>query len=103
MKRAAERWYVATGDEGWTYLDAHDLRRTQGGHLPWDCGVLLVVAMSRGDWEDWPTFRDSYLGEMSPAVAERERGKISFASGGRKEDSDPGPVFCLTVETAPPY
>lgn len=28
VKRAGERRYAATGDEGWTYLDVHDLRRT---------------------------------------------------------------------------
>jgi hypothetical protein len=36
--------------------------------------------MSFGGWEDWETFRDHYLGEMSPAAAERERGKISYTS-----------------------
>ena len=103
VKRAAERRYADTGDEGWTYLDVHDLRRTWGGHLLWDCGVLPAVVMSWGGWEDWPTFRESYLGEMSPAAAERERGKISYVSGGRREDSDNGPVFNPTVETASPY
>ena len=59
--------------------------------------------MSWGGWEDWPTFRDSYLGEMSPAAAEREREKISFVSGGRGEESDSDRVFRPTVETASPY
>ncbi|MDB2283489.1 site-specific integrase [Halorubrum ezzemoulense] len=103
VKRAGERRYAATGDEGWTFLDVHDLRRTWGGHLLWDCGVLPAVVMSWGGWEDWPTFRDSYLGEMSPATAERERGKISYVSGGRGGESDSGPVFRPTVETASPY
>jgi hypothetical protein len=40
---------------------------------------------------------------MSPAAAEREREKISFVSGGRDRDADPGPVFRPTVETASPY
>ncbi|OYR59495.1 hypothetical protein DJ83_12720 [Halorubrum ezzemoulense] len=48
VKRAGERRYAATGDEGWTYLDVHDLRRTWGGHLLWDCGVLPGVVMSWG-------------------------------------------------------
>ena len=103
VKRAAERRYAETGDEGWTYLDVHDLRRTWGGHLLWDCGVLPAVVMSWGGWEDWPTFRNHYLGEMSPAAAEREREKITYVSGGREQESDAGPVFRPTVGTASPY
>ncbi|TKX86961.1 site-specific integrase [Halorubrum sp. SS5] len=103
VKRAGERRYAATGDEGWTFIDVHDLRRTWGGHLLWDCGVLPAVVMSWGGWEDWETFRNHYLGEMSPAAAERERGKISYVSGGRRDESDSGPVFRPTVETASPY
>ena len=103
VKRAAERRYAATGDEGWSYLDVHDLRRTWGGHLLWDCGVLPAVVMSWGGWEDWPTFRDSYLGEMSPAAAERERGKISFVSGRSTTDGDFSPVFQPQVQSSSLY
>ena len=93
VKRAAQSSYAATGDEGWTYLDVHDLRRTWGGHLLWDCGVLPAVVMSWGGWEDWQTFRNHYLGEMSPAAAEREREKISFVSGRVDVGSDSYPIF----------
>ena len=103
VKRAAQALQTETGDKGWSYLDVHDLRRTWGGHLLWDCGVLPAVVMSWGGWEDWATFRDSYLGEMSPAAAERERGKISYVPGDKGENSDSGPVFRPTVETASPY
>ena len=103
VKRAGERRYAGTGDEGWTYLDVHDLRRTWGGHLLWDCGVLPAVVMSWGGWEDWETFRNHYLGEMSPAAAEREREKISFVSGRTESSSDFGPVFEPTVQQRSPY
>lgn len=103
VKRAGERRYAATGDEGWTFLDVHDLRRTWGGHLLWDCGVLPAVVMSWGGWEDWETFRNHYLGEMSPAAAEREREKISFVSGNVEAESDSGPVFEPTVQARSPY
>ena len=103
VKRTAQSLQAKTGDKGWSYLDVHDLRRTWGGHLLWDCGVLPAVVMSWGGWEDWETFRNHYLGEMSPAAAEREREKISFVSGGREQGADSGPVFRPTVETAPPY
>lgn len=103
VKRAAEARYASTGDEGWTYLDVHDLRRTWGGHLLWDCGVLPAVVMSWGGWEDWETFRDHYLGEMSPAAAEREREKLSFVSGSRDTDDDFGPVFRPQAQSSSPY
>ena len=103
VKRAGERRYAATGDEGWTFLDVHDLRRTWGGHLLWDCGVLPAVVMSFGGWEDWETFRDHYLGEMSPAAAERERKKISYVSGGVESGRDAVPVFEPTVQSNTPY
>jgi integrase len=103
VKRAGERRYAATGDEGWTFLDVHDLRRTWGGHLLWDCGVLPAVVMSWGGWEDWETFRNHYLGEMSPAAAEREREKISFVSGDTESGPDAGPVFEPTVQSRSPY
>ncbi|TKX42584.1 site-specific integrase [Halorubrum sp. SD690R] len=103
VKRAGERRYAATGDEGWTYLDVHDLRRTWGGHLLWDCGVLPAVVMSWGGWEDWETFRNHYLGEMSPAAAEREREKISFVSGNVESDPGADPVFEPTVQSRSLY
>lgn len=59
--------------------------------------------MSFGGWEDWNTFRDHYLGEMSPAAAERERKKISYVSGNVESDPDAGPVFEPTVQAQSPY
>jgi len=103
VKRAGERRYASTSDEGWTYLDVHDLRRTWGGHLLWDCGVLPAVVMSWGGWEDWETFRNHYLGEMSPAAAEREREKISFVSGGNELGTDPTPIFQPQTQSSSPY
>lgn len=103
VKRSAQARYAETGDEGWTYLDVHDLRRTWGGHLLWDCGVLPAVVMSWGGWEDWETFRNHYLGEMSPAAAEREREKISFVSGNPDVGSGSSPVFQPQAQSSSPY
>ena len=103
MKRAGERRYAATGDEGWTYLDVHDLRQTWGGHLLWDCGVLPAVVMSFSGWEDWETFRNHYLGEMSPTAAERERKKISYVTGDVEPDPSADPVFEPTVQSPSLY
>lgn len=97
VKRAAEKCAAETGDPGWQYLTPHDLRRTWGGHLLWDKGVLPAVVMNWGGWEDWQTFRDHYLGEMSPAAADRERGKVYG-------ETDPAPpVFEPTVDLGSGY
>lgn len=98
VKRAAETCWAETNDPGWQFLTPHDLRRTWGGHLLWDCGVLPAVVMSWGGWDDWSTFKDHYLGEMSPAAAERERSKI-FSPSGENE----GPVFQPTVDMGRNY
>ena len=103
VKRAGERRYAATGDEGWTLLDVHDLRRTWGVHLLWNCGALPAVVMSWGGWEDWETFRNHYLGGMSPIAAEREREKISFVSGNVESDPGADPVFEPTVQSRSLY
>lgn len=103
MKRAAQSHYAVTGDEGWTYLDVHDLRRTWGGHLLWDCCVLPAVVMSWGGWEDWETFRNHYLGEMSPVAVEREREKISFVSGSADIGSESNPLFQPQAQSSNPY
>jgi len=103
VKRAGERRYAATGDEGWTLLDVHDLRRTWGVHLLWNCGALPAVVMSWGGWEDWETFRSHYLGMMSPAAAEREREKISFVPGTVESDPGADQVFEPTVQSRSLY
>jgi integrase len=84
LRRSAEQLEEETGDRGWSFLDVHDLRRSWGAIMLWDAGVLPAVVMSWGGWEDWPTFRDTYMGEMSPRAAARERAK---AFGGGASDA----------------
>lgn len=81
VKDAAAELEVATGDSGWAYLDVHDLRRSWGGHLLWNCGVLPTVVMEFGGWDDWQTFADHYMGEITPEAQQRERAKIDYAGG----------------------
>lgn len=95
VKKAAGKCLDETNDPGWQHLSPHDLRRTWGGHLLWDRGVLPAVVMNWGGWEDWKTFRDHYLGEMSPAAADRERAKVYG------ESEPPEPIFEPTVELTP--
>ncbi|WIV66572.1 site-specific integrase [Natrialbaceae archaeon AArc-T1-2] len=88
VKRAAERCYAETGDEGWLYVDYHDLRRTWGTHLL-EQGVLPSVVMTWGGWTDWETFLRHYLGEFSPEALKRERSKVDYLEGDSSVVNDP--------------
>ncbi len=86
VRRAAERLQAETGDRGWQFLDVHDLRRSWGGHLLWNCGLSPMVVMEFGGWSDWHTFAKHYMGEITPEAQQRERNKIDYLGGDRAED-----------------
>lgn len=88
VQRASERMYADTGDKGWTYLDFHDLRRTWGTYLVGQ-GVIPGLIMQWGGWEDWETFKNNYLGEMSPEVDRREQQKVPWLADGQVDLADP--------------
>lgn len=88
VRRAAERRQAASGDEGWSFLDVHDLRRTWGTYLVGQ-GVIPGYIMQIGGWEDWETFRRHYIGELSPEVEKREMQKVPWLANGDVELSDP--------------
>lgn len=85
VQNAAEELQDETGDEGWGYLDVHDLRRSWGGHLLWNCGVLPTVVMEFGGWSDWETFAEHYMGEITPEAQQREREKVFGGREGEEE------------------
>lgn len=89
VRRAAASLEAQREDEGWQYLDVHDLRRSWGGHLLWNCGVLPTVVMEFGGWEDWDTFATHYMGQITPEAAQRERAKIDYMGGDPAEDTTP--------------
>ena len=103
VKRAADRLYAETEDEGWQYLDVHDLRRSWGGHLLWNCGVSPMSVMQFGGWSDWETFEDHYMGEMTPEAMDRERSKIDYMGGEPEKDeivyTPQSPAAKATYET----
>lgn len=88
LDRATDRLEEKTGDEGWSRVDVHDLRRSWATHILAE-GVLPSVTMDWGGWHDWETFRKHYLGEFSPRVLERERQKVDFLADGDAIDADP--------------
>lgn len=86
LRKAADEMQAQTGDSGWQYLDVHDLRRSWGGHLLWNCGVSPMSVMQFGGWSDWSTFEKHYMGEMTPEAMDRERGKIDFMGGEPRQE-----------------
>jgi integrase len=79
--RTVRRWVTSRadkmdGDEGWSYLSAHDLRRSWGTLLVEDVEPGLV--MEWGGWESWETFRDAYLGVYSPRAQREAREQVEW-------------------------
>ena len=75
VRRAREALNAETGDEGWQYLTAHDLRRTWGT-LAIEAGVLPTVVMQAGGWDDFRTFQKHYMGVHGDRIIAREAAKV---------------------------
>jgi hypothetical protein len=71
-----ERLAADTGDEGWTSVEPHDLRRTWGTLLVDEAEPGLV--MEWGSREDWETFREVYLGTYSTKAKIRARENVDW-------------------------
>jgi len=77
VRKAADKCYEETGDEGWEHLGFHDLRRTWATSLAsQDVDALLVCDW--GGWNDLETFLDHYRGTYSPEAQQRERQKVEW-------------------------
>jgi len=84
VRRARERCYAETGDDGWQFVGPHDLRRTYGVRVL-ESGVLPSVVMEWMGISDYETFRDHYLAEFSPQAIRRQRGRVPWLSEGGEE------------------
>lgn len=103
VRKAADKLQAETGDRGWQFLDVHDLRRSWGGHLLWNCGVYPPVVREFGGWEDWETFEEHYMGQMTPEARDRERQKIDYVGGDPEPDEilfEPGSKSAKQVYNA---
>lgn len=78
-RRTIQRWvasageYVAseTGNSNWEHVTPHDLRRSWAMVLL-DSGTGPTVVMELGGWENYKTFKESYLGHHSDATIAKE-------------------------------
>lgn len=86
-KRTIRRWVTTTaaklqeetGDVGWQYLGAHDLRRTWATALS-DADVDPLLVIDWGGWNDLETFLEHDKGAFSPDAHRRERRKVDWLS-----------------------
>lgn len=77
VSRAGDRLADRTGDDGWTYLTPHDLRRTWATLLAADDVDPLLVC-DWGGWDDLEVFLEHYRGSYSPEVQRRELQKVEW-------------------------
>jgi integrase len=94
VKRSAGEMESKTGDEGWSFLRPHDLRRTWASWCIYERGVVPAVVFAWGGWSDWKTFKDHYLGVLSPEAARRERNR---AYGSLEPDREVQELYQGTV------
>lgn len=99
VRKAVDELKTETGDEGWDYVDVHDLRRTWGTTLL-EQGVLPSVVMAWGGWRDWDTFREHYLGEFSPEAIKRERAKVDFLASDRYQEKDDPQLTTVSAQSS---
>jgi|APHM01.1.fsa_nt_gi Phage integrase family. len=76
VTRAADARYEQTDEIGWSYVSAHDLRRSWGTLLA--AGIDPMLVMEYGGWENFSTFRESYLNIHDPQYQKSQREKIDW-------------------------
>ncbi|WP_310926016.1 tyrosine-type recombinase/integrase [Halogeometricum salsisoli] len=74
---AAEIVREETGDDGWSYLAFHDLRRTWATALA-SADVDPLLVCDWGGWNDLNTFLEHYRGSHAPEAQRREREKVNW-------------------------
>lgn len=77
MSRATSNLLDETGDDGWTFVGMHDLRRTWATSLR-SADVDAMVVCDWGGWDDLQTFLDHYRGTHTPEAQLREREKVEW-------------------------
>jgi len=66
-----------TGEDLWTYVTMHDLRRTWATSLK-GAEVDAMLVCDWGGWSDLDTFLDHYRGKFSPEAQRKQREKVNW-------------------------
>lgn len=73
--RASEHMATVTGDSDWQEVGSHDLRRSWAMALL-DDDVNAITVMELGGWENYTTFREHYLSNLSDETIARQVGPV---------------------------
>lgn len=82
--RSFRRWatnaagQLVDDDEGWSYPEPHDLRCTWGTLLTTEHEVEPGLVMEWGEWDNWETFREYYLGAYSLDAQQKQMDKVDW-------------------------
>jgi len=74
---AADVMFRSTGEIGWSYVSAHDLRRSWATLLI-QAEVEPLLVMEWGGWSDYEVFRDHYMSIHDPDFQAAEREKVDW-------------------------
>jgi Site-specific recombinase XerD len=77
VEKFAGEMFLETEDVGWTYVSAHDLRRSWATMLI-QAEVEPLLVMEYGGWSSWEVFRDHYMDIHSPDFQRQEREKVPW-------------------------
>jgi len=77
VERAAGEMFAKTEEVGWTYVSAHDLRRSWATMLI-QAEVEPLLVMDWGGWSDFEVFKDHYMSISSPEFQRSERSKLPW-------------------------
>jgi len=81
--RTLRRWMrdareeLADDDDRWRHLTFHDLRRTWATQLRSDINDPMLVC-EWGGWEDIETFKQAYMGDMTPEAQRDARAGVDW-------------------------
>jgi integrase len=77
VTNAADQMFRETEEVGWSYVSAHDLRRSWATLLI-QSEVEPLLVMEWGGWSDYEVFRDHYMSIHDPDFQADERQKVPW-------------------------
>ncbi len=77
VSNAGDRLAEDTGEEMWSKLSPHDLRRTWATSLD-GADVNALIVCDWGGWSNLETFLDAYRGTNSPEVQKDNRERVDW-------------------------
>jgi Phage integrase family. len=90
---------AADGDEMWSHVTPHDMRRTWATLMSAEIDDPLLI-MDFGGWERLDTFLEHYRGSYSPDVQRRQLAKVGWLDVGGRATSERQPELTALEQRA---